>query len=270
MTETNLQTTEELEQEELTTPADGTEYTYDKQQLDQERANTRRAREELASVSESLESERGRVENLENELEQLKSANKEEKARLEAEKQAEQAKLEAMDPDLVDPQVIKNIQALKRQLESQSQNFNKEKSELTKQLKAVSEKAAVLERERADAQAKAEHDKAVNSVLDEVEDTLKTLHNVTTPGQYRTEAMKMADDLVDRGERKKPGNILEGVKLMRECYLKVISAHTKKKGVSVDGGKSGVTAGVKSSDEIKSGSLSDVKAQMLKNKSWRD
>ena len=116
---------------------------------------------------------------------------------------------------------------------------------------------------------KAEHDKAVDSVLNRVEASLKR-QKISTPGQYRTEAIKLADELVDSGKRKKPSNILEGIDLMEECYLQAISAHTKKKVVSVDVGKAGVTSGTKKTDEIKPGSLSEVKAQMLKNKSWKE
>ena len=244
------------------------EWDRHRQELDIERANARKAREELSAVSELYDSANDRVTNLESQLEQLKTSNDQERERLQMERQDEQNKLDDMDPELVDEKVIKNIQAIEKRISSQRQEFVKREETLMAQIKDLSQKTSQYEQEKAAAQRKTEQDRAIESVLNEVEDSLKTLHDVDTPGQYRTEAMKIADDLVDKGERKRPGNILDGIKLMRECYVKVISQHQKKKGVSVDGGKSGVTSGVKVSSR-KTGSLDEVAADMLKDKSWQ-
>jgi hypothetical protein len=244
------------------------EWDRHRQELDIERANARKAREELSAVSELYDSASDRVNNLESQLEQLKTSNDQERARLKTEQQNEQDKLDEMDPEIVDEKVIRNIKAIEKRLLSQSQEFAKREETLMGQIKDLSQKTSRYEQEKAEAKQRSEHEKAVESVLNEVEDSLKDLHGVGTPGQYRTEAMKIADDLVDKGERKRPGNILEGIKLMRECYVKVISAHQKKKSVSVDGGKSGVTPGVKAGQR-KTGSLDEVAADMLKDKSWQ-
>lgn len=272
MTEENTTTTttetEEQENGLVTEPADTTVYTLDKQMLDQERANARRAREELASVSELYEQANERAESFERELEEIKSTYEKDKAKLEAAQQEEQDKLDEMDPDIVDEKVIKNIKVIENKLKRQSEKFEKEKADLLSRIQSLSTKTSQYEKEQAEIKKKAEREKAIESVLSRVEKSLQ-MHNVKTPGQYRTEAMKMADDMVDKGECKKPENILEGVELMEKCYLLVIEQQQKKKGVSsVDDGKSGLTPGAKAKDEIKPGSLSEVKAQMLKNKSW--
>lgn len=275
MTETNENATIEEKQVEdpnvqVTTPEDDTEYSAHEQQLDQERGNARRAREELSSVSGLLESANAESKYLRAEMDELKKANSEEKSRLEAAQQAEQDKLDEMDPELVDQQVIKNIQVIEKRLQSQSDNFRKEKTELLSLQKGLSDKLAKLEDERADTQRKSANNEARESVLSRVEASLK-LHGVTTPGQYRTEAMKIADDMVDNGQRTRPDSLLKGVELLEECYLKVIDQHSKKKkNVSVDGGSSGVSSGVKSTAERKTGSLDEVKADMLKDKSWQE
>lgn len=275
MTEENAQTAieeeQEQEQDNLTTePEDTTEYTLNKQELDQERANARRAREERAEAQELYESANERAESLQRELEELKKANKAESARLEARQQVEQDKLDEMDPDLVDTQVIKNIQTIERRLKAQREEFQKKEESLLGRIDDLSAKTVRYEKERAESQRKAEIKEKIDSVLNRVEASLK-LHGVDTPGQHRTEAMKIADELVDKGDRKKPVNVLQGVELMEECYLKVIAQHNKKKkGVSVDGGKAGVTTGVKTKGQRKTGSLDEVAADMLKDKSWKE
>lgn len=275
MTETNENATIEEDQDQdkdvqVTTPEDTTAYTAHEQQLDQERGNARRAREELSSVSELLESANAQSESLRAEMDELKQANKEEKTRLESAQQAEQNKLDVMDPELVDQQVIKNIHAIEQRLQSQRDNFQKEKAELLSLQKGLSDKLAQLENERAETQRKSAHNEAVESVFSRVEASLKR-HGVTTPGQYRTDANKLADEMVDTGQRKKPDSIMSGIELIEECYLKVIDQHNKKKkGVSVDGGKSGPSSGVKEKGQRKTGTLDEVAADMLKDKSWKE
>lgn len=263
-----LITTTELEDVQEQKTGDSTEYTADQQQLDQEKANSRRAREELSSVTAQLESANERTSSLEADIVELKRSNEEQTTRLEAEQKAEQSKLADMDPELVDPQVIENIKRIESSLASQREDFQKEKAVLLTKISELSDKATQNENERAETAHQKEQQKAVDSVLTRVEDSLKA-HAVTTPGQFRTEAIKMADDLVDKGERSRPGSIIDGIELMEECYLKVISQHKTKKGVSVDGGKSGVTTGVKSTDR-KTGSLDDVADDMLKDQSWKE
>jgi len=253
---------------ETTETADQTEYTYTQQQIDQERANARKAREELTSLTELYETTNERAETLEKELAEMRQSQEREKSQLEAERQAEQDKLDDMDPDLVDPKVINNIRAIEKRLEKQRNDFQQEKSELLGKITELSQKASEYENERAELQQKQQHDKTVESVLNRVEASLKR-QKVTTPGQYRTEAIKLADDLVDKGEVKKPNDVVAAIDLMEDCYLKVISKHQKKKGVSVDGGTSGASP-ASGKKEKKTGSLDDVAADMLKDKSWKD
>lgn len=248
----------------------------DKQALDFERANARKAREELESLSEVYQSQSERLESLEKELGELKSSSQSYREMLEREKQAEQDKLDEMDPDLVDPSVSKNIKRLEALLREQADKYDSERKALKEEIGLLKEKASGYETERQQLKAKEYHSRVVNSILSEVEDSMKA-QGVDSPGKFRSDALKLADDLVDSGKEKRPNrerdgesqSVLDAIRLMKKCYLEVKSRHEKKsKGVSVDGGGSGVEPSVKS-DEIKPGSLAEVKAQMAKNKSWK-
>lgn len=265
MAETELENKETAETEttESTTVADTTVYTPEKQMLDQERANTRRAREELASVSEAYDEANERLGQLEQELEQLKTANEAEKHKLETQQQ----RLEDMDPELVDGKVIANIRKLEQQLKDQESQFQQQKTQLLTQLKELSNKATTYEQQQAATAEEQRRVKVRENVLNRVEKSLER-HGIGAAAKYRTEALKLADELVDSGQVKQPQDVIEAVELMEDCYLKIKAKHDKGKGktVSVDTGKSGVTA--PSGTARKSGTLDEIADDMLKDKSW--
>ena len=249
--------------ETKTTPTDTTEYTREKQAVDQERANARKAREEAQAAQEAFEEATERATKLEQELSSLKAANDAEKQKL----QTQQQKLEDMDPDLVDAKVRVNIQRLEQRIKDQETSFQQQKTELLGQLKELSGKAQTYEQERLASQEKERHDKAVESVLSTVEKSLKR-HGVVGAEKYRTEALKLADELVDSGQAERPIDPFSAVDFMEDCYLKVKVKYEKdKKSVSVDTGKSGV--GPVARTKRKTGSLDDVADDMLKDKSWK-
>lgn len=258
---------DELNKAEEVEPGDDTGYSRQQQQLDQERANARRAREELAAMTERYEQVQeeanAKISQLEDRFEQLSQANDEKRASLEAEKQ----RLEDMDPDMVDASVRKNIASLQKQLAEQAANFARREAEFNKHISALSQKAEALEQERQQSAEDARHKKAVESVLTRVENSL-TKMGIKGAAKYRSEAMKLADELVDSGQVKRPTDVIEGVELMEDCYLKVRERHEKKKSpVSSDTGKSGPgTSGSKSG--LKPGTLDEVYDQMLKSDDW--
>ena len=247
----------------VTVPADTTEYTREKQAVDQERANARRAREEATAAQEAYEEAAEQLGQVQEELAALKAANESEKQKL----QSQQQKLQDMDPDLVDAKVIANIRQLEQRLADQESKFQKEKSELIGQLSQLSEKAQTYEQEREQAIEKQRHDQAVESVLSTVEKSLKR-HGIAGAEKYRTEALKLADELVDSGQAQKPLDAFSAVDFMEDCYLQVKARYDKgKKPVSVDTGKSGV--GPVAKKTRKTGTLDEVADDMLKDQSWR-
>lgn len=245
-------------------PADTTEYTRDKQMADQERANARKAREETQVAQDAFEEASERATKLERELVGLKAANDAEKQKL----HTQQQKLEDMDPDLVDAKVIKNIQQLEQRLRDQDSLFQQQKSELLGQLKELSGKAQTYEQERQTAMERERHDKTVEGVLSTVEKSLKR-HGIAGAEKYRTEALKLADELVDSGQAERPNDPFSAVDFMEDCYLKVKDKYDKGKSktVSVDTGKSGV--GPVAKTKRKTGSLDEIAADMLNDKSWK-
>ncbi len=131
----------------------------------------------------------------------------------------------------------------------------------------MSKKIDTYEKQQADVQAKTANEQAKASVFKTVESTLA---KVDIPGaaKYRNEATKLADELVDSGQRKQPKTFDEAIDLMTDCYLQVKKGQTSKNSVSVDTGKGGTTASGKKTGSIKPGKIEDVRAQMLKDQSW--
>ena len=223
-----------------------------RQELDIERANARKARAELDTMTEAYEQANTKLSELQQEISKLSQA-----------KQVEQDKLDEMDPQYVDERVAKNIKILERQLADKADK-----------LKVIEDKIAKYEQQQAEAETKRRNDEAKESVLTTVEDVLAEA-GIQTPAQYRNEANKLADHLVDTGETAQPRTLAAAVKLMTKCYLQIKkdkdSKTTKTKSVSVDTGKAGAVSaqtGTKPSG-IKPGRLADIKAQMLKNPSWK-
>lgn len=224
-----------------------------RQDLDFERANARKARAEAETLTEALEEANAKMSQLEEQLAELQQT-----------RQEQQDKLDEMDPEYVHEGVAKNIQSLNRRLQ--------EKAE---QLEAIQKKVTQYEEQQAKAEAQRRQEQVRASVFDTVEMALSEA-GIKGAGKYRNEANKLADRLVDTGEDSQPRTVADAVKLMTKCYLRIKqeqdkNTKSKSASVSVDTGKSGATpaATAKTGTGIKPGRLADVKAQMLKDKSWK-
>lgn len=218
---------------------------YTEQQIDQERKNTLRAREEVSTLTSAYEQSNTQINQLKAEIAEIREA-----------KETETQKLETMDPDNADEKVIKNIQLLEERLTAKDLKFS-----------AMSKKIDDYERQQADVQAKTANEQAKASVFKTVESTLAKL-DIPGAAKYRNEATKLADELVDSGQRKQPKTFDEAIDLMTDCYLQVKKGQTSKNSVSVDTGKGGTAASGKKTGGIKPGKIEDVRAQMLKDQSW--
>lgn len=255
---------ERIEDTEAVKAGDTTVYTPEKQMLDQERANTRRAREELESLTEAFEAASEELQSVKDELAGLKTANEAEKRKLETQQQ----RLEDMDPQYVDEKVIRNMKVLEQQLRDQQARFDTREAELNARIQELTTKATTYEQERAEQLEERRKTEVREAILSRVEKSLER-QGIKGAGKYRTEAHKLADELVDSGEVKQPKNVIDALDLMEDCYLKVRAKHEKGKDktVSVDTGRSGITP--PGEPQRKSGSLDEVAADMLKDQSWR-
>ena len=218
---------------------------YTEQQIDQERKNTLRAREEVSTLTSAYEQSNTQINQLKAEIAEIREA-----------KETETQKIETMDPDNADDTVIKNIQLMDQRLTAKEQEIS-----------AMSKKIDAYEKQQVDAQAKTDHEQAKASVFKTVESTLAKL-DVPGAVKYRNEATKLADELVDSGQRKQPKTFDEAIDLMTDCYLQVKKGQKTKDSVSVDTGKGGAGASGKKAGGIKPGKIEDVRAQMLKDQSW--
>jgi len=218
----------------------------DKQMIEFERGNARRAREELNTVSQAYQQATDQLEALKAEVEELKTEKK-------------TAKLEEMDPEMADEKVIKNIKLIENRL-----------SEKEKAITEMSKKIADYEKQQEAQQRQTANEQAKLDVYTTVEDMFADF-GVKNAVRFRNDAIKLADDLVDSGEKMQPTTFKQAVKLMKECYLQVkekADKSSKKKTVSVDTGKGGTGSTGDNNTGIKPGPLKDVAAQMLKNRSW--
>ncbi len=244
-------------------PGDDTGYSRQQQLIDQERANARRAREQAAEMADALEQANEKISQLESRFDQISAANDDRRAQLEAEKQ----RLEDMDPELVDASVRKNIASLEKRLQEQEAAFKQKEAEFQKHIKAISDKAETLENERRQSAEEQRRAQVREKVLSRVENSLSR-QGIKGAAKFRSEALKLADDLVDTGKVKQPSDPIEAVELMEDCYLQVRDKHEKKKSsVSSDTGRSGPGASGSKSG-IKPGSLDEVYDQMLKSDDW--
>lgn len=218
---------------------------YTEQQFDQERNNTRRAREEVSTLTSAYEQSNTQINQLKVEIAEIREA-----------KETEAQKIGTMDPALADDTVIKNIQLMDQRLTAKEQEIS-----------AMSKKIDAYEKQQADIQAKTANEQVKASVYKTVESTMAKL-DIPGAAKYRNEATKLADELVDSGQRKQPKTFDEAIDLMTDCYLQAKKGQTSKKSVSVDTGKGGTIASGKKTGGIKPGKIEDVRAQMLKDQSW--
>ncbi len=241
--------TEEKEEEEKSEEKD--KWDKDKQMIEFERANARRAREELSTIQTAYSQANEQLNQLKQEITSLKH-----------EKKEEANKLEDMDEDMVDKAVSKNIRLIENRLR-----------EKEKQVDDILKKISQYEESQAENQRKESNEQAKQAVFRTTEKTLARA-GIKNMAKYRSAANELANHLVDIGQVIQPQNFEEAVDLMADCYLKVkerAEKKIKKKGsVSVDTGKGGVGGTRKKETGIKPGKLKDVKAQMLKDRSWLD
>ena len=212
---------------------------YTSQDLDLERGNTRRARQEVDSIQTAYDGAQSEIETLKQQL---------------VEKKEEKSSLENMDPELVDNSVKQNIQLLANEIkELKTRNTTLEK-------KAQGYEQGIQQKEE-----QSRHDKARDEILTSIE-----AEDGVGP-EHRNKAIAMANDLINSGKEQQPQGPIATRDLMSKCYREVanVSSIGKSKSsvVASDTGSAGV--GHSEGSRIKSGTRESVKAQMLKDTSWK-
>ncbi|MCJ7482658.1 MAG: hypothetical protein MUO31_06805 [Thermodesulfovibrionales bacterium] len=167
------------------------------------------------------------------------------------ETQTKKDELLQMDTALVDQNVITNLEKLEARDRANAQKLDE-----------MSRKLSTYEADRTERIRQENINKARESVLSQCDEEFSP--------KYRTEALKIADELVDTGKEKRPNDKFEGYILMKKCYRQVSEKETSKEKatVNIDTGKGG--APVVKKEARKSGSMKEVLADMKINQSWRN
>lgn len=225
-----------------------------KQQIDQERANAKRAREALEETRaeneqlvEELQSVRGELTSLKGQLKETLTAK-------------EYKELADLDPEATDvPDLVKAFQK-------------------------TTEKIHALELQNAKMQQFIESEQgrqrtsAAQNAQRATEEEIYSLCDEEFGAQFRTEAIRRADEMVDSGEVAQPKTVAQGIRLMRKAYAEVAGKHKPKeeppkKHVPTDTGLRGLSVtDLEDSEEFKSGPLDEVRKDMankMKAGKWK-
>lgn len=209
-----------------------------KKQLEEVESKAQRAREEADALAEAQQVAQDKITKLEQQLSQTQQSI-----------QTKKDELDAMDDDLVDKSVINNL----KKMEAKSARQEQQLEELQLKAKAYEE----AEQARTIKAQKAESREKILKPLDE-----------EFGGKYRNDALKLADEMVDKGTVKQPQDVIEAMTLMRKCYKQVVENKQKKEKSSVPSDSGGGGLGHRP-DQRKTGSRQDVLADMQKDKSWK-
>lgn len=216
-----------------------------KQQLEQERANARRARQALEEAAEERD-------NLANELEALKAEQASLRQELKGTLTANELQtIQDLDPENTDvPDLVKHFQKQQEKIAALSQELDEAK-EFIKSQKTQAETQRQTD-------ARRQREEEIYSSCDE-----------EFGAQFRNDAIKLADKMVEDHEVDPPKNWVQGYRLMRKAYAQVAAkakpAETKRKHVPTDTGVRGLNlTDLDDSEEYKPGTLDEVAADMGK------
>ena len=215
----------------------------DRQRADQEKANRERIaaeRDDLASERDSIKSQLDEARSELNKFQQRVSADN---------KTADDASI--VELASYDPKVAAHIKKLSDKID---------------RLGSV----AVGMQEKITAYEQQEQRKNFESQKNTVKENILSMCDDDFGAQFRNDAIKMADKLVDDGEEEQPTNIFDGLKLMKKCYRKIKESEDLKskkvKTAQTDSGGGGVAA---TGHPKKTGSRSEILADLKKDKSWK-
>jgi len=231
-----------MEPEVKTETEEKTEEKWDKerQRADQAESVATKAREDAQAYAEELGETKAQLAQMKTQLDSFQKETK-----------VKEDSLAQMDTALVDPNVINNVEKL-----------NARDAALSQKIEDMDKKLAKYETEKAEQTRKDAVSQAREEILSDCDEEFSP--------KFRTEALKMADKLVDSGDEKQPQDKYSGYRLMKKCYMQVAEKEKSKEktSVSVDSGKGSVSH--TTTKKRKTGTLKEVAADMRKDLSWRD
>jgi hypothetical protein len=219
---------EKAEEQEVKTEVDTKDADYWRQQAQQNDANARRERKAREDNEKAASEAKAQLTQTSQRLSELEK------------KLEQQSEYQKMDSDVVDPAVAKNIEALQKQISGLTSELNQTQTKISQY--------EAQEVKRAEDEA---YNKAVDSICSPLDDKYGE--------KFRSQARKLADEAVEKGEAQKPQTTLEAY-LLHEKYYKQLSEKTDKKTTTTDNGKG--TVPVKSDVKKKPGTLKDVLSEM--------
>jgi len=201
-----------------------------KQYASQNDANFRKERQVTEDLQTKYTESETKLAVLAQELEALKAH------------QSNKSQYRDMDKDLTDESVRANIEALQSQIGGLT-------SQLTQQAGKISE------------YEKTEADRAVEDTRNTTKDELCTELDSQYDPKYRSKALLLAQEKVDKGEAKPTRDRLDAYRLLNSCYSELAEADKKKSPTPTDNGK-----GSKSPTKHREnkGTLKDVLKDMKK------
>ena len=227
-----------VEEKKEETKKDQETWDKERQRADQAESVAAKARTETQQYATALEDTKSQLAEA---TQKLESSQKE--------TQDKKDELNLMDSALVDSNVISNFEKV--------------------QAKETVNAAKLAELEKFKVQYETDRkDRLQKDAVDKARDEILTDCDSEFSPKFRTEALKMADELVDSGKEKRPVDKYGGYKLMRECYRKVSEKETSGKAdAAVDTGAGGAPPVKKAAR--KAGTMKEVLADMKKDQAWR-
>ena len=240
-----------MAEQEITTEEKDDKYGGLQQQVDQEKANAEKAREAKAEAEARAKEAEDKLVTLSDD----KSASDARIAKLEEQikaiSDAEDVPVkDLLDPDLVDPSVIKAVQKLASQVQTEKAAREQVENRLNDLSKKETERQQLTVREQ-----------NIEYVLSYCDDMFGA--------KYRNEAYEIAKKDVQEGKEKSPLDRGEGIVLLTKYYKKLKEADKSEETVTApatDTGSGGILFDEKSP---KVGSYEDVLTDMQKDTSWK-
>jgi hypothetical protein len=211
-----------------------------RQKIDQAESVANKARQEAMAFADAYEESKAEIKQLKEKLEIQEKATQEKKD-----------ELVTMNPEDVDKSVVANIQRMEARDKKQAKRI--EQLEL-----------------KAKAYEEAEEKRRSKATNQELQDEVLATCDKEFGAKYRSEAIKMADELVDSGKEKQPTTQFTGYTLMRKCYQAVVKkAEESKKDKTSDVPTDSGSSGISHKTSRKAGSRAEVLADMRKDRSWQ-
>ncbi|MGI6140062.1 MAG: hypothetical protein ACOYI9_13675 [Candidatus Hydrogenedentales bacterium] len=216
-----------IPQEQQTTAEEKSQWDKERQRLDQAEATLKRISQEKMQIESKLPEYESKIAELQSKLDAFVSA--------------KEVDADDLDPDLVDPSVIKTVKKLKDQISFQQKSHDELLQKVSAYEKSEAEKRMIEMQKR--------RREEVLGPLDE-----------QFGAKYRAEAIKLAEEKINSMPMP-PKSDIETYRILEQCYRQAKQKDEQKQATPTDTGKGGIPLG---ESDIKPGSRAEVLAQIKK------